>query len=173
MDTISDSYLIDCPRCGRLSCECTQYELYCPHCQYYLAQTAAGEDGLGWLSSFSWESQSEDFFNSYINLGEFIEYVPSDPCNWSFGLSEEGNLKMNHIHSKEESKPVTVFDVMIAEESKNGRTYWHNVGVAFPLTNGSNGLSLKLHMFPGLRLFVKESIRPVGAQKQNAEEAPF
>lgn len=72
--------------------------------------------------------------------------------------------------NQNQQKPVTVYDVFTAEEAKNGRTYWHSIGVAFPLTNGSNGLSLKLHMFPNLRIVVKESIRAVGAAKASREE---
>ncbi len=67
-------------------------------------------------------------------------------------------------------KQTIVFDVMIAEEGKNGRTYWQTIGVAFPLSNGANGLSMKLNMFPNLRIYIKESIRPVGASKSKLEQ---
>ena len=108
-------------------------------------------------------------------LGQVVEHIPSNYQNWTFYLTEERNFKMEqNINS--EQKPITVFDVMIADEASNGRTYWRNVGAAFPLTNGSPGFSMKLHMFPNLRMIVKESIRPVGAAKANAnntEGPPF
>lgn len=69
----------------------------------------------------------------------------------------------------EPKTPKTIFDVVVAEESKNGRTYWKTVGVAFPLLNGGTGLRLKLDMFPGLRLYVKESLKSAGPNKADQE----
>ncbi len=73
----------------------------------------------------------------------------------------------------------TVFDVMVVEENR-GNTYWNRIGVAWPLSTGEIGFTMKLNMFPELRIVVKESVRAVGmarvaAQKATGdpEETPF
>lgn len=64
----------------------------------------------------------------------------------------------------------TVFDVMSVEENK-GRSYWNRIGVAWPLSNGEAGFTMKLSMFPELRIVVKESVRAVGQARVSAESA--
>ena len=78
-----------------------------------------------------------------------------------------------------QKEPKTVFDVMVVEENK-GNTYWNRIGVAWPLSTGEIGFTMKLNMFPELRIVVKESVRAVGMARQTAqksrgdpEEAPF
>ncbi len=44
-------------------------------------------------------------------------------------------------------------DVLTVEEN-NGQNYWHKVGVAFVNKDGS--LTVKLHMFPHLRLQIRD-----------------
>ncbi len=69
-----------------------------------------------------------------------------------------------------------VFDVVVKDEARNGRTYWRTIGVAFPLNNGSPGFSLQLHMYPNLSIFIKESLRPYGVSKQSTnqeDDTPF
>lgn len=174
MGASDETSIIECPRCGRLACEQNGHELLCPHCLLHesLGSFARSEGNPSVSPSDAMALEFEDQFLPE-NLGEQIEQVPADYENWGLSLNQERILKMNVIkNDKQNEKSVTVFDVMIAEEGKNGKTYWHNLGVAFPLTNGSNGLSLKLHMFPGLRIFVKESIRPVGLAKTNRDETP-
>lgn len=68
------------------------------------------------------------------------------------------------------TKKNNVYDVVVKDEARNGRTYWRTVGVAFPLNNGSPGFSLRLHMFPSLNIYVKESLRPSSVtSKEQAE----
>lgn len=64
----------------------------------------------------------------------------------------------------------TVFDVMSVEENK-GNTYWNRIGVAWPLASGEVGFTMKLSMFPDLRIVVKESVRAVGSAKMNAHKS--
>ncbi len=78
---------------------------------------------------------------------------------------------MNAVQKTNPDQTSTVFDVMVAEEAKNGKTYWHNIGVGFSLANGAPGLSLKLQMFPALRIFVKERIRSTDATKIQQQDA--
>jgi hypothetical protein len=172
MATDSNPDLIECPRCGSPWCESNRFGLLCPSCLYIEEDPAQNRGRPSAAPSVAAASDSEDG-EATLTLGELIESIPSDFTNWEISLNEERFLKMNAVQKQEQQeKSVTVFDVMIAEEGKNGRTYWQNIGVAFPLTNGSKGLSLKLHMFPGLRVFVMESIRPVGAAKHNRENDP-
>jgi hypothetical protein len=46
-----------------------------------------------------------------------------------------------------------VKDVLVIEEDGD-KTYWRNVGVAFVNKDGS--LNVKLYMFPGLKLQIRE-----------------
>jgi len=89
-------------------------------------------------------------------------------------------MNMNNNNGKESQ--VTVFDILLKDEGKNGKTYWRNIGVAFPLSHGSGGMALRMHMFPNLSIYVKESIRPVGSakvqqvsetQQSNDQDIPF
>ncbi len=178
MATDSNPDLIECPRCGSSWCESNRFGLLCPSC-LYTQEVSAQNRGRPSVSPQDAAASGSEESEITEALGELIEQVPSDFQNWELRFTEERYLKMNAVQKQEQpEKSVTVFDVMIAEEGKNGRTYWQNIGVAFPLTNGSKGLSLKLHMFPGLRVFVMESIRPVGAAKHTreiepVEETPF
>ena len=174
--------LIICPRCGGNQCEWSPSEVFCEDCLLHEVSTRElqhNRASKGLISLWDKKLRAENLGSEPETLGAYIEQIPSDPDNWNLKLDTEGNLKMNPTQ-KDDSKeiPVTVFDVMISEEARNGKTYWHNIGVAFPLTNGSKGLSLKLHMFPGLRVYVKESIRAVGAARATREntlpeETPF
>lgn len=47
-----------------------------------------------------------------------------------------------------------VFDVFAVEEGSNNQTYWRNVGVAFQ--NRDDSFNIKLYMFPGLQLQLRE-----------------
>jgi len=161
-----DGESVDCPRCGRQTCEVSAQELFCPICNFQEI-----------LSDTSVLEEDHQFIQT---LGQYIEYVPADYQNWDLNLNEERNLKMNATHNQEPEKTnVTFFDVMVKEDAKNGATYWQKVGVAFPLSTGTNGLSLKLNMFPNLRMYVMESIRSSGNSKSltsnshHSEEAPF
>lgn len=47
-----------------------------------------------------------------------------------------------------------VFDVLVIEEGSDEKRYWRNVGVGFENKDGS--VNLKLYMFPGLSLQMRE-----------------
>jgi hypothetical protein len=48
-----------------------------------------------------------------------------------------------------------IFDVFAIEENeKKDATYWRNIGVAFENKDGS--VNVKLYMFPGLQLQIRE-----------------
>lgn len=174
MATGSDRALINCPRCGSPSCQLDGSELYCPDCLYH--EVLPGEGRIKGRPSATPSDATAldlDALNFTQTLGDFIEQVPSQPEGWDLRLNSEGYLKMTptpYSENQEQKRP-TVFDVVIAEEAKNGNTYWRTVGVAFPLSSGS-GLSLKLHMFPELRFFVKESLRSSNGQRPTKETNP-
>ena len=175
MTIVVDRELIECPRCGTPHCEQTTADISCPNCLFYepMEPIQSVTQIRGRPSGTPTDAVAPDTEkqSDAETLGEFIEQVPADIGNWSLSLNHERILKMNAVkNSESQAKQVTIYDVFTAEEAKNGRTYWHSIGVAFPLSNGSNGLSLKLHMFPNLRIVVKESIRAVGAAKANREE---
>ncbi len=173
-----DGELIECPCCGRFTCEVTRVDLLCPHCLYHEILPKRDSSGGGVHLTAKDGASSEDSEFLMETLGEYIEGIPANYENWDLHLDSERNLKMNKAYQNENSEQsVKVFDVMVKEDAKNGATYWQKVGVAFPLTTGTNGLSLKLNMFPNLRLYVMESVRPVGAAKIEAEnrqqDTPF
>ena len=172
MIEVTERAVAECPRCGSFGCEENGFDLLCPNCLFHepIPSFARTGDHPSATPSDAMAPPVEDQ-EEPETLGEFIEQVPADLENWDLSLNQERILRMNAVQNNEQhEKPVTVFDVMIAEEGKNGKTYWHNLGVAFPLSK-TNGLSLKLHMFPGLRLKIMESIRPVGAARVSREEA--
>ena len=85
---------------------------------------------------------------------------------------------MTSSNNNSPKTPTVLFDVVVAEDSKNGNTYWHKAGVAFPLLNGAPGLRMKLDLYPGVRFYIKESLRSTGnlnaeVETENSEEAPF
>ena len=47
-----------------------------------------------------------------------------------------------------------LFDILAIEEGSNDKTYWRNIGVGFQNKDGS--VNLKLYMFPGLQLQLRE-----------------
>ncbi len=57
------------------------------------------------------------------------------------------------------------------------KTYWNTVGRAWPLANGSDGLSLEIFMLGGQRFVIKESLRnqasEVATTLNDADDTPF
>lgn len=57
------------------------------------------------------------------------------------------------------------------------KTYWNTVGRAWPLANGSDGLSLEIFMFGGQRFVIKEGLRNQPAEPaapaSEADDTPF
>ena len=57
------------------------------------------------------------------------------------------------------------------------KTYWNTVGRAWPLANGSDGLSLEIFMFGAQRFVIKESLRnqqpDVATAPADSDDTPF
>ncbi len=81
----TDMYIIECPRCGGLSCEVTGMELMCPNCLYH---EASSED---FISSARTSSDTEN--SDFETLGENIEQIPSDFNEWNTPFDHERNLE--------------------------------------------------------------------------------
>ena len=65
----------------------------------------------------------------------------------------------------------TKYDILVAEQGRDGKTYWHRVGVAFPNTKTS-GLTVRLYGQPGT-FIIKESQKPTSQAALENEDTPF
>jgi hypothetical protein len=176
---ISELALIECPRCGSLSCEQNGFDLLCPNCLYHEPDHSLPR--IGSLASVPpsdamapdlWElSQTE-------NLGEFIEQIPSDLSRWNLSLGDERILRMTEQAQDNESnsfpkKEVPPYELVAFPDEEKGTT-WMRHGVAWPTKDGKR-LRIKIFMDKPLpengKLLLVESLK--ASARARSEEVSF
>ena len=176
----TDSELIECPRCGRLSCEQDGHELLCPNCLYHeVIHSVIQAGGIASVSPSDAMASELWNFPETETLGELIEQVPSDPTRWSLSFGDERILRMTeqvqdeNMNSSSPKREAPPYELVAYPDEFKGTT-WTRHGVAWPTKDGKR-LKIKLFMDKPLpengKLLLVESLR--ATPRARTEDTPF